>query len=47
VLRSDPHNIAAIVFGENRLRKAVEAGDVEIDGSRSVINALFRALSWN
>src|SRR5436190_19117355 len=44
VVRSDPNHIAGIVFGKNRLGKAVEAGDVEIDGSRRAVNALFRAL---
>jgi hypothetical protein len=45
VIRSDPSVIAGIVFGGNRLRKAVEAGDVEIDGSRRAVNALFRTLT--
>ena len=44
-IRSDPNVIAGIVFGGNRLGKAVEAGDVEIDGSRRAVNALFRTLS--
>jgi DNA-binding HxlR family transcriptional regulator len=44
-IRSDTDAIAGVVFGENRLGKAVEAGDVEIDGSRRAVNALFRALS--
>jgi putative sterol carrier protein len=44
-IRSDPNTIASVVFGENRLGKAVEAGDVRIDGSRKAANALFRALS--
>jgi hypothetical protein len=34
-----------VVFGGNRLRRAVEAGDVRIDGSRRAVNALFRALA--
>jgi DNA-binding HxlR family transcriptional regulator len=45
LIRSDPDTIAGVVFGENRLGKAVEAGDVEIDGSRRAANALFRALT--
>jgi DNA-binding HxlR family transcriptional regulator len=45
VIRSDPDVIAGIVFGGRRLRKAVEAGDVEIAGSRKAVNALFRTLS--
>ena len=43
-IRSDPGTIAGIVFGENRLGRAVESGDVAIDGSRRAVNALFRAL---
>jgi DNA-binding HxlR family transcriptional regulator/putative sterol carrier protein len=42
---ADPNTIAGVVFGESRLRKAVEAGDVRIDGSRRAVNALFRALT--
>jgi DNA-binding HxlR family transcriptional regulator len=45
VIRSDPNVIAGIVFGGNRLAEAIAAGDVEIDGSRPAVNALFRALS--
>jgi hypothetical protein len=33
------------VFGGNRLRKAVDAGEIEIDGSRRAVNALFRAFT--
>jgi len=44
-IRSDPNTIASVVFGENRLGKAVEAGDIQLDGSRRALNALFRALS--
>jgi DNA-binding HxlR family transcriptional regulator len=44
-IRSDPNTIAGVVFGENRLGKAVEAGDVVIDGNRRAVNAFFRALS--
>jgi DNA-binding HxlR family transcriptional regulator len=44
-IRSDPGTIAGIVFGENRLGKAVASGDVAIDGSRRAVNALFRALA--
>jgi DNA-binding HxlR family transcriptional regulator/putative sterol carrier protein len=43
-ISADPNIIASVVFGGNRLRKAVEAGEVEIDGSRQAANALFRAL---
>jgi DNA-binding HxlR family transcriptional regulator len=44
-IRSDPNTIASVVFGENRLGKVVEAGDVEIDGSRRAVRALFRTLT--
>ena len=44
-IRSDPGIIAGVVFGGNRLGKAVEAGEVAIDGSRRAVNGLFRALS--
>jgi DNA-binding HxlR family transcriptional regulator/putative sterol carrier protein len=44
-IRSDPNTIAGVVFGENRLGKAVEAGDVRIDGSRQAVRALFRTLT--
>jgi DNA-binding HxlR family transcriptional regulator len=45
VIESDPGTIAGVVFRGNRLGKAVEAGDVRIEGSRRVVNALFRALA--
>ena len=44
-ISADPNAIAGVVFGGNRLGKAVEAGDVAIDGSRRAVNALFRALT--
>jgi len=44
-IRSDSNTIASVVFGGNRLGKAVESGDIAIDGSRKAANALFRALS--
>jgi DNA-binding HxlR family transcriptional regulator len=44
LIRGDPRTIASVVFGENRLGKAVEAGDLWIDGDRRAANALFRAL---
>ncbi len=43
-IRSDPNTIAAVVFGGKPLGRAVEAGDVRIDGSRRDVNALLRAL---
>lgn len=45
VIRSDPDTIAGIVFRGNRLGKAIEAGDVQIDGSRKAVNALLRSLT--
>ena len=44
-ITADPNAIAGIVFGGNRLGKAVDAGDVEIEGSRRAVNALFRAFT--
>jgi alkyl sulfatase BDS1-like metallo-beta-lactamase superfamily hydrolase len=44
-IESEPSAIAAVVFGGNRLGKAVDSGDVAIDGSRRAANALFRALT--
>jgi DNA-binding HxlR family transcriptional regulator len=45
VIRGDPEDIAAVIFRGNRLGKAVDSGDVRIDGSRRAVNALFRALT--
>jgi len=45
VIRSDPDAVAGIVFGGKRLGKALEGGDVRIDGSRKAVNGLFRALT--
>ncbi len=44
-IRSDPGIIAGVVFGGNRLGKAVESGAVAVDGGRRAVNGLFRALS--
>ncbi len=44
-IHSDPNTIAGVVFGENRLGKAEQAGEVAIDGSRKAVTALFRAVS--
>jgi DNA-binding HxlR family transcriptional regulator len=44
-IRSDPNAIVSVVFGENRLGKAVESGEVEIGGSKQAIRALLRALT--
>ncbi len=45
VIESDPNTIASVVFGGKRLGKAVDSGEVEIDGSRQTVNRLFRSLS--
>jgi DNA-binding HxlR family transcriptional regulator len=44
-IRSDPNTLASVVFGGNRLGKAVDSGRVEVDGSRQAVRALFRALA--
>jgi DNA-binding HxlR family transcriptional regulator len=44
-ISSDPSTIASVVFGGNRLGKAVDSGDVQIDGARAAVNALFRCLT--
>lgn len=44
-IESDPGAIASVVFGGNRLGKAVDSGDVAIDGSRRAVNALFRTFT--
>jgi DNA-binding HxlR family transcriptional regulator len=43
-ITADPNAIAAVVFGGKTLGNAIESGEVEIDGSRRAVNALFRAL---
>jgi DNA-binding HxlR family transcriptional regulator len=45
VIQADPSTIAGVVFRGNRLGRAVDAGNVAIDGSRKAVNALFRSLS--
>ena len=45
VIKADPNAIAGVVFGGKRLGKAMETGDVQVDGSRRAVNALFRALA--
>jgi DNA-binding HxlR family transcriptional regulator/putative sterol carrier protein len=45
VIRSDPGTLARIVFRKTGLGKAVEAGDLQIDGGRRAVNALVRALT--
>jgi DNA-binding HxlR family transcriptional regulator/putative sterol carrier protein len=45
VIESDPDTIAGIVFGKHRLGKAVDTGNVQIDGSRRAVDALIRTLT--
>jgi DNA-binding HxlR family transcriptional regulator len=45
VISTDPDTVAAVVFRGNRLGKAVEAGEIAINGNRRAANALFRALT--
>jgi DNA-binding HxlR family transcriptional regulator len=45
VIASAPAAIAGVVFGGNRLGKAVDSGDIRMDGSRRAVTALFRALT--
>jgi DNA-binding HxlR family transcriptional regulator len=45
LIRTDPDTMAALVFRGERLRKAVESGDVQIDGSKRAITGLLRALT--
>jgi DNA-binding HxlR family transcriptional regulator len=45
VIRTDPPSLAGIVFRGNRLGKALESGDVQIDGSRRAVSAFLRALT--
>jgi DNA-binding HxlR family transcriptional regulator len=44
-IRSDPDAMTGVVFRKNPLGKAVDAGEVEVDGSRQAVRALFRALT--
>jgi DNA-binding HxlR family transcriptional regulator len=45
VIRTDPGTMAALVFRGRGLAKAVQAGDVRIDGSRRAVHSLLRALT--
>jgi DNA-binding HxlR family transcriptional regulator len=45
VIGSDPDTIRGIAFRGNRLGNAVDAGEVQIQGNRRAVNALFRALA--
>jgi DNA-binding HxlR family transcriptional regulator len=45
LIRTDPDTMAALVFRGERLGKAVESGDVQIDGSKRAITGLLRALT--
>jgi DNA-binding HxlR family transcriptional regulator len=44
MISATPNAIAAVVFGGKPLGKAVEAGEVRVEGSRRDVNGLFRAL---
>jgi DNA-binding HxlR family transcriptional regulator len=44
-IRSDPNTIAGIVFGGKRLGKALQSGDVAIDGSRRMVQRLLRTVT--
>jgi DNA-binding HxlR family transcriptional regulator len=45
VISSDPDTLAGVVFRGKPLGKAVQSGEVRIDGSRRGANTLFRALT--
>ncbi len=44
-IRANPNAIASVVFGGTLLGKALENGEVAVEGSRKAANALFRALT--
>jgi DNA-binding HxlR family transcriptional regulator len=44
-IESDPGTFAGVVFGGDSLRRAIESGDLRVEGSRRVVNSLFRALT--
>jgi DNA-binding HxlR family transcriptional regulator len=43
-IRTDPDELAGVVFGGKPLGKAVESGALEVEGDRRSVSALFRAL---
>jgi DNA-binding HxlR family transcriptional regulator len=45
VITTDPDTLARVVFRGDPLGKAVDSGDIRIDGSRRAVNALLRALT--
>ena len=45
VIQSEPDTLTEVVFQGQALGRAVEAGTVQIEGSRLAANALFRALT--
>jgi DNA-binding HxlR family transcriptional regulator len=45
VIRTDPNILAGVVFRGTPLGKAVDAGNVQIDGSKRAITRLLRALT--
>jgi DNA-binding HxlR family transcriptional regulator/putative sterol carrier protein len=43
-LRGDADTFAGVVFGGQRPAKAIEAGEIEVEGNRRAVSALFRSL---
>jgi DNA-binding HxlR family transcriptional regulator len=43
-ISSDTPTIAGVVFGGKHSGKAIETGDIEVEGNRRAVNALFRSL---
>jgi DNA-binding HxlR family transcriptional regulator len=44
-IESDTGTVAGVVFGGDPLRRAVDSGDLRIEGGRRAVNSLFRALT--
>jgi DNA-binding HxlR family transcriptional regulator len=44
-ITADPNTIASVVFGGRPLAKAMDAGEIAVDGSRQAARALFRSLT--
>jgi DNA-binding HxlR family transcriptional regulator len=44
-IRTDPDSLASVVFGRRSLASAVNEGEVELEGNRRAVNALFRAVA--
>jgi alkyl sulfatase BDS1-like metallo-beta-lactamase superfamily hydrolase len=45
VIRSDPDAITAVAFRGRSLSKAMEEGEIEVEGSRKAVRSLFGALT--